>query len=123
VVRQSDGGSSALEPSPTAIVSDWDTTKSPADLALDRSSVGLANVTIQALDFAGRPPKDGCPMVSDGGNGARALVSFLAGEKIVGLRPTNPACSGRGAECWHKSRFWPRSTRPAAAPGRPAWRR
>ena len=58
-------------------------TKSPADLGVDPSTVGLANATSQVLDFAGRPPKGGGVKVNDEGDGAQKLVDYLASQKIV----------------------------------------
>ncbi len=104
VERQTDGGYWALEAPLPAIVSTWDTineprypsfkgimaakkkpvlTKSLADLGIDPSSVGLAGATTAVVDFAGRPPKGEGVKVTDEGDGARQLVEYLAGQKIV----------------------------------------
>jgi electron transfer flavoprotein beta subunit len=104
VERQTDAGYWALEASLPAIVSTWDSineprypsfkgimaakkkpvqTRSLADLGLDPSAVGLGNATSRVLDFAGRPPKGEGVQVRDEGDGAQALVDFLAGQKIV----------------------------------------
>jgi electron transfer flavoprotein beta subunit len=104
VERQTDGGYWAVEAPLPAIVSTWDTINEPrypsfkgimaakkkpvekrslADLGLDPGTVGLAAATSRVLDAAGRPPKGEGVKVVDEGQGAVALVDFLAGQKIV----------------------------------------
>jgi electron transfer flavoprotein beta subunit len=104
VERQTDAGYWALEAPLPAIVSTWDSINEPrypsfkgimaakkkpvqtltlADLGFDASAVGLANVTTQVLDFAGRPPKGAGVKVTAEGDGAEKLVGFLAEQKIV----------------------------------------
>jgi electron transfer flavoprotein beta subunit len=104
VERQADGGYWLLEAPLPAIVSTWDTINEPrypsfkgimaakkkpvqtltlADLGIDAGSVGLGAASTAVVDFAGRPPKGEGVKVTDEGDGADALVGFLAEQKLV----------------------------------------
>ena len=58
-------------------------TWSLSDIGLDGSSVGLANSWTKVDSFAARPPKEKGTVVTDDGNGGKAIAEFLTAQKLL----------------------------------------
>ena len=105
IERQTDGGYWAVEAPLPAIVSTWDTINEPrypsfkgimaakkkpvetwslADLDISPDQVGLSASWTVVEHTAARPPRSAGEIVTDeGGNGAKALVDFLAAQRFI----------------------------------------
>ncbi|THV38686.1 electron transfer flavoprotein subunit beta/FixA family protein [Glycomyces buryatensis] len=104
VEHQRDNGYDVLTTQLPAIVSVWDTINTPrypslkgimaakrkpietltvGDLGIDAAEVGAAAAATEVLEAADRPPRSAGQIVTDEGEGGRALAEFLAAEKFV----------------------------------------
>ena len=104
VEHQRDDGYDVLAVPTRAIVSVWDTINTPrypslkgimaakrkpvetlalSDLGIDPSEVGAAAAATEVLSAADRPERTAGQIVTDEGEGGRALAEFLAAEKFI----------------------------------------